>query len=114
MLFPYYNKPFDSCYSFDKEAFRNLYMEKGELDYYIGVATTKNCPDNLTELGVPASAGSAFEAIGPFPDTLQDEWGRIYSEWFPSSNYEQVGGPEIQWNENNIMDAYPMMQTSTK
>ncbi|MNI68519.1 Bacterial transcription activator, effector binding domain [compost metagenome] len=72
--------------------------EKGELDHYIGVATTKECPDHLTQLDVPASTWAVFEAIGPFPDTLQNVWGRIYSEWFPSSNYEQLEGPEILWN----------------
>jgi AraC family transcriptional regulator len=74
--------------------------EKGELDHYIGVATTKECPDDLTQLEVPASTWAVFEAIGPFPDTLQDVWGRIYSEWFPSSNYQQTEGPEILWTEN--------------
>ncbi|RAS76989.1 AraC family transcriptional regulator [Priestia endophytica] len=74
--------------------------EKGELDHYIGVATTKECPDNLTQLEVPALTWAVFEAVGPFPDTLQDVWGRIYSEWFPSSHYEQVEGPEILWNEH--------------
>ncbi len=74
--------------------------EKGELDHYIGAATTKTCPDNLTKLEVPALSWAVFEAIGPFPDTLQDVWGRIYSEWFPSSIYEQVAGPELLWNEN--------------
>jgi AraC family transcriptional regulator len=74
--------------------------EKGELDHYIGVATTKECPENLTQLEVPASTWAVFEAVGPFPDTLQNVWGRIYSEWFPSSNYEQAEGPEILWNEN--------------
>jgi len=74
--------------------------EKGELDHYIGVATTKECPDNLIKLEVPVLTWAVFEAVGPFPDTLQDVWGRIYSEWFPSSNYEQVEGPEILWNEH--------------
>ncbi len=74
--------------------------EKGELDHYIGVATTKKCPDNMTHLEVAASAWAVFQAVGPFPDILQDVWGRIYSEWFPSSNYEQAEGPEILWNEN--------------
>ena len=74
--------------------------EKGELDHYIGVATTKECPDNLIKLEVSALTWAVFEAVGPFPDTLQDVWGRIYSEWFPSSNYEQVEGPEILWNEH--------------
>ena len=74
--------------------------EKGELDHYIGAATTNKCPDNFSELKVPALTWAVFEAVGPFPDTLQNVWGRIYSEWFPSSNYEQAEGPEILWNEN--------------
>ncbi|MFB2346673.1 AraC family transcriptional regulator [Priestia megaterium] len=74
--------------------------EKGQLDHYIGVATTKDCPDHLVQLEVPVGTWAVFEAVGPFPDTLQDVWGRIYSEWFPSSNYEQVEGPEILWNEH--------------
>ncbi|WP_419878758.1 AraC family transcriptional regulator [Brevibacillus centrosporus] len=74
--------------------------EKGELDHYIGVATTSACPSHLTALQIPASTWAVFEAIGPFPDTLQNVWGRIYSEWFPSSIYEQAPGPEILWNEH--------------
>lgn len=74
--------------------------EKGELDHYIGVATKKDCPDDLTRLEVRASIWAVFEAVGPFPETLQNVWGRIYSEWFPSSSYEQAEGPEILWNEN--------------
>ncbi|TFH58511.1 AraC family transcriptional regulator [Peribacillus frigoritolerans] len=74
--------------------------EKGELDHYIGAATTRECPDNLTQLNVDASTWAVFEVVGPFPETLQNVWGRIYSEWFPSSNYEQREGPEILWNEN--------------
>lgn len=74
--------------------------EKGELDHYIGVATTKVCPAQLTQLDVRASTWAVFEAVGPFPDTLQNVWGRIYSEWFPSSNYELSEGPEVLWNEH--------------
>lgn len=74
--------------------------EKGELDHYIGVATTKECPDNFARLEVSALTWAVFEAVGPFPNTLQDVWGRIYSEWFPSSNYQISEGPEILWNEN--------------
>jgi AraC family transcriptional regulator len=74
--------------------------EKGELDHYIGVATTLECPEGWSQLDVFASTWAVFEAVGPFPGTLQEIWGRIYSEWFPSSNYEQVEGPEILWNES--------------
>ncbi len=74
--------------------------EEGELDHYIGAATTSQCPENLEMLEVSASTWAVFEAVGPFPHTLQNVWGRIYSEWFPSSNYEQAEGPEILWNEH--------------
>lgn len=74
--------------------------EKGELDHYIGAATTEECPEGMAQLEVAASTWAVFEAVGPFPDTLQNVWGRIYSEWFPSSGYEQAEGPEILWNEN--------------
>ena len=56
--------------------------EKGELDRYIGVATTKDCQSSLNSLKFFASTWAIFEAVGPFPDALQNVWGRIYSEWF--------------------------------
>lgn len=74
--------------------------EKGGLDHYIGVATNKVCPDDFMQLEVPALTWAVFESVGPFPDTLQNIWGRIYSEWFPPSNYESAEGPEILWNES--------------
>jgi AraC family transcriptional regulator len=73
--------------------------EKGELDHYIGAATTRECPEHWAQLEVPALTWAVFEVEGPFPDTLQNVWGRIYSEWFPSASYEQAEGPEIVWNE---------------
>ncbi|WP_242771054.1 AraC family transcriptional regulator [Brevibacillus parabrevis] len=72
--------------------------EHGELDHYIGVATTKECPEHFAKLEVAASTWAVFEAVGPFPDTLQDVWGRIYAEWFLSSGYELAEGPELLWN----------------
>ena len=80
-------------------------LDGGELDHYIGVATTKEHPENLTRLEVAAATWAVFESIGPFPETLQNIWGRIYAEWFPSSGYELVEGPEILWNENKDMSS---------
>lgn len=77
--------------------------EKGELDHYIGVATTNEPSDSFAKLAVPAHTWAVFESVGPFPETLQNIWGRIYSEWFPTSNFEPVEGPEILWNENKDM-----------
>lgn len=73
-------------------------LEGSELDHYIGVATTHPVPDGLTRLPVRASTWAVFESVGPFPETLQNIWGRIYAEWFPSSGYEQAQGPEMLWN----------------
>ncbi|SDT49423.1 AraC family transcriptional regulator [Paenibacillaceae bacterium GAS479] len=73
--------------------------EKGELDHYIGAATTNEARDGFAQLEVSASTWAVFTAVGPFPSALQEIWGRIYSEWFPSSEYELREGPEMLWNE---------------
>ncbi|MCB0154660.1 MAG: AraC family transcriptional regulator [Anaerolineae bacterium] len=80
-------------------------LDGGELDHYIGVATTEEPPAGLTRLEVPASTWAVFESVGPFPETLQNIWGRIYAEWFPAASYEQAPGPEILWNENMEVDS---------
>ena len=77
----------------------------GELDHYIGVATTHHQPEGLARLDVSASTWAVFESAGPFPETLQNIWGRIYSEWFPSTGYESVAGPEMLWNESKDTDS---------
>ncbi|NLP35002.1 MAG: AraC family transcriptional regulator [Clostridiales bacterium] len=74
--------------------------EKGELDHYIGVATSSDETAEFDVLKIDASSWAVFESVGPFPETLQNVWGRIYSEWFPSSGYEATEGPEILWNES--------------
>jgi len=74
--------------------------EQGELDHYVGAATTLECPEHLASLEVAAATWAVFEAVGPFPETLQNVWGRIYSEWFPSASYELAKGPEMLWNES--------------
>lgn len=74
--------------------------ERGELDHYIGVATSSDAISEFDVLKVEASTWAVFESIGPFPETLQNIWGRIYSEWFPASGYEAAQGPEILWNES--------------
>ncbi|WP_404331792.1 GyrI-like domain-containing protein [Mesobacillus maritimus] len=69
--------------------------ETGELDQYIGIATTKDSPEGFTQLDVPSLTWAVFESVGPFPETVQSTWGRIYAEWFPSSSYQQIEGPEM-------------------
>lgn len=75
--------------------------ERGELDHYIGVATSNGALKGFDVLNVNPGTWAVFESIGPFPQTLQDVWARIYSEWFPSSGFEAIDGPEILWNESH-------------
>ena len=69
--------------------------EKGELDHYIGVATNDACPEEFTSLELPTMTWAIFQSVGPFPDILQETWGQIYAEWFPTSDFQQVEGPDI-------------------
>lgn len=78
--------------------------EQGKLDHYIGVLAPLQTKTSFDELTVSAGTWAVFEAVGSFPEALQDVWGRIYSEWFPTSGYEAVEGPEILWNESEAID----------
>lgn len=87
----------NASFHFDEGRFE----EKGELDHLIGSITTLD--EDFGEFDVvevPAGEWAIFKVFGPFPHTLQDAWGKIFSEWLPSSNYELVEGPEISFNGN--------------
>jgi len=71
----------------------------GTLDHYIGVATSSPNNSESASLVVQGGTWAVFEAVGNFPENLQNIWGRIYSEWLPSANYQVRKGPEILWNE---------------
>ncbi|WDV48283.1 effector binding domain-containing protein [Clostridiaceae bacterium M8S5] len=50
-----------------------------------------NTPEKYTRLQIPALKWAIF------PDSkgeLQKIWKRIFTEWFPTSGYEEVEGPE--------------------
>ncbi|WP_442951692.1 GyrI-like domain-containing protein [Paenibacillus sp. GYB003] len=50
-------------------------------------------PDSFTKLSVPALTWAIF----PDPQCdLQKLWVRIYSEWFPTSEYEQAEAPSFE------------------
>jgi AraC family transcriptional regulator len=74
--------------------------EGSSLDHYIGAASTLDCPEGFTALEVPAGEWAVFPTEGPFPQTMQAVWARIFTEWFPSSGYQHAGGPELVWSEH--------------
>lgn len=73
--------------------------EGSELDQYLGVATTQAVPADYDILAVPAATWVVFNVVGKFPEALQATWAQIYSEWFPTADYQLTGGPEMLWNE---------------
>jgi Uncharacterized protein conserved in bacteria len=74
--------------------------EGTQLDQYIGVATTNHQMKGYDVLKVEASLWAVFSVVGKFPDALQKTWAKIYTEWFPVSDYELNEGPEMLWNES--------------
>ncbi|MEU0146478.1 AraC family transcriptional regulator [Streptomyces sp. NPDC006288] len=69
--------------------------EGTELDYYHGVVTGSEAPDDLDALAVPAGLWAVFESSGPFPQALQYLWRDVFTQWFPSNPYASRPGPEI-------------------
>lgn len=80
--------------------FADRTTEGSALDQYIGVATSKEMAGDYDVLPVAASTWAVFQVTGVFPDAIQETWGKIYAEWFPSSGYQLTGGPELLWNES--------------
>ncbi|MDN7242788.1 AraC family transcriptional regulator [Planococcus sp. N028] len=75
------------------------YEEQGQLDHLIGSITTlEEAFEGFEVVDVPAGRWAIFSMVGPFPQTLQNTWAKIFSEWLPSSHYELVDGPEISFN----------------
>lgn len=73
--------------------------EGTELDQYLGVATTGPPPGGFDTLAVAPGLWAVFTARGPYPQTMQDIWARIFAQWLPAARYQPREGPEMLWNE---------------
>lgn len=58
--------------------------------------SAEGLPDGCEDIRVPASTYAVFESIGPMPDAIQAVWKKIYSEWFPGTDYEHAGTPDFE------------------
>ncbi|OAS82534.1 MULTISPECIES: GyrI-like domain-containing protein [Metabacillus] len=71
--------------------------QENEFTYFIGAEkTTEHFLPDWELRKIPAATWAVFESIGPMPDTIQQVWKNIYSEWFPSTGYEHANGPEFE------------------
>lgn len=78
-------------------------MYNDGFDYWIGTITEEKCPKDMFEMEVPAATWAIFEVVGPMrplPNTMQDIWGRIFSEWLPNSGYKHAEIPEFEYYSN--------------
>lgn len=63
---------------------------EGDFDYAVGAAYTAGEPaDGLTMEEIPASTWVIFPCKGKMPDAFQKLYKRIYTEFFPTSRYQQ-------------------------
>ena len=70
---------------------------EGDFDYAIGAA----CEDGeaakgLTIETIPANTWAVFKGRGRMPEAFQDLYKQLYTEFFPTSNYEPSGGMCIE------------------
>ncbi|MCM3609843.1 AraC family transcriptional regulator [Planococcus sp. MERTA32b] len=66
------------------------------MDYWIAAESTQPVPEDLLQLEVPASKWGVFEVRGAMPDAMPKVWKQIFSEWFPSNQYENAGTAELE------------------
>lgn len=85
-------------------AYSEMY-DDSTTDYYIGVITTAECSANFVKLDIPAQTWAVFEIVGAMPIAMSDVWGRIFSEFFPTTGYEHTKAPEIEWYSNGDMSS---------
>jgi AraC family transcriptional regulator len=79
--------------------------EDNTTDYYIAAITEKDCPQMMSKLEIPTLTWAIFEITGPMPTAMADIWGRIFSEWFPTSGYEHAEAPEVEWYSNGDLSS---------
>ncbi len=69
-------------------------------DYYIG--TTAKIHDGSSDIKaddiliVPKATWAIFQVLGPLPEAMIEVWKRIFTEWFPTSNYESADLPCLE------------------
>jgi AraC family transcriptional regulator len=83
------------------------FEEDGTRRYIMGAELNEvEISEEFIILDIPKLTWAVFEGNATKPNNfiIQDIWRRIYSEWFPSSGFEQVEGPCIEknfWNDDD-------------
>ncbi|MEI3035576.1 MAG: GyrI-like domain-containing protein [Oscillospiraceae bacterium] len=78
-----------------------------EFAYAIGAVHDKGqaIPDDLQISEIPAHTWAKFCGKGAMPQAIQQLWHRIYTEFFPASEYEPVGDIDLEVYPDGDMDS---------
>lgn len=88
------------------------FKEDGTRRYMMGwEVPDRDVPKAYKILDIPPCTWAVFEGKSIIAENLfiQNVWKRIYSEWFPSSGFEQVEGPCLEkyyWDATNMISIY--------
>lgn len=104
--------PYDNT-DFDGVLHVSLTNESGDIEYYIGVATTQMPPEDMVVLEVPQVTWAVFDAEGEMPEALLSTWESVYTDWFPTSGYELAEAPELVRGQNDKTEIWvPVKENS--
>ncbi|WP_253298863.1 AraC family transcriptional regulator [Paenibacillus barcinonensis] len=89
--------------------------EDGSKRYLMGAEVPDNIqvPDGFTVLHIPDQTYAVFDSHGTMTEEVEIDlsimniWKRIYTEWFPSTSFEQAEGPCIEkyeWVDDRQQD----------
>lgn len=71
-------------------------LDQHAFSYAIAIEASDRNPAGLESFELPASAWAIFESCGVLPDSIQNTWKAIFTEWFPGSGYEHAGTPDME------------------
>lgn len=81
----------------------------GDFDYAIGAYYDGGDVDkDLSVEEIPAFTWAIFKCVGAMPEAFQKLWKKIYTEFFPASEYKPSGGMcfEVYFNDNVLSEDY--------
>jgi AraC family transcriptional regulator len=71
--------------------------EQDEFNYMIAMEPKKNADlKGMEKRVLKPHTWAIFRGRGPMPDAIQKVWKRIFSDWFPATDYTHTGDEELE------------------
>jgi len=71
-------------------------MPDSQFDYFIAVSSSKEVPNNMKSIEIPACTWAIFTCKSDQAKNIQKVQERMVMEWLPSSGYEFGNAPDIE------------------